>query len=111
MSVKYVLVVMALFFSLASVFAQSNANTKISIHHDQVPLKEVFGDITRKTGFVFTYGNLDDSQNVSIHCEQKALKDVLSQICLQIHAYWKIRDKYIIVKRNSDHSTIERQLS
>ena len=67
MSVKYVLVVMALFFSLASVFAQSNANTKISIHHDQVPLKEVFGDITRKTGFVFTYGNLDDSQNVSIH--------------------------------------------
>lgn len=111
MSVKYVFVVMALFFSLASVSGQSNENARISIHHDHVPLKEVFGDITRKTGFVFTYGNLDDSQTVSIHCEQKALKEVLSQLCFQIQAEWNLRDKYIIVKRKSDSYPRERELT
>jgi len=111
MSIKrsFTLVLTLLWFAVS--FAQVGLTQPIVLECDSQPLKQVFAEITKQTGLIFTYGNFNDSQKVTIKADRKLIKEVLTLLAVEVNADFVIRDKYIIVRPREISSKKERDIS
>src|SRR5438034_9332272 len=89
------------FFVLVLVF-QVSAGSKaqsITLNLKNVPLKKVFKEITRQSGFNFVYNNsmLEQDNPVSIHVNGASVQEVL-KICFKDQTVsYKLLDNTIII--------------
>ncbi|MEZ2443927.1 TonB-dependent receptor [Chitinophaga sp. RCC_12] len=73
---------------------------KISLNVRNVSLKEIFNQITAKTGYDLFYSNqqINDQQKVSLNLKEAALQEVLKAV-LGNGFTWQYRDKVIYIKK------------
>lgn len=73
---------------------------KISLNVRNVSLKEIFNQITAKTGYDLFYSNqqVNDQQKVTLNLKDAALQDVL-KAALGNTFTWQYRDKVIYIKK------------
>lgn len=86
-------------FSIIPASGQLPAD-KISLNVRNVSLKEIFNQITAKTGYDLFYSNqqINDQQKVSLNLKDAALQDVL-KAALGNSFTWQYRDKVIYIKK------------
>ncbi|HSH66997.1 MAG TPA: STN and carboxypeptidase regulatory-like domain-containing protein, partial [Bacteroidia bacterium] len=94
-----------LFCLLFTCFGKLNAQQipylerTVTLHATNQALNEVFNDINSQTGAVFSYTKtVDDRRKVNINCQRKPLRLVLNELLKGTYCTYKIKDKYIIVK-------------
>lgn len=71
----------------------------VSLHHNKVPLSEIFRDITRQTGYTFFYNNqsVHDRQLISADFENTALSTVFEKLLRPEGYNWELRAGKIAV--------------
>lgn len=70
----------------------------VSLHFDKEPVKQVFGEITKQTGLVFSYSSFDDLQRVTIHLDNSPVSVAIQNLEKSCGADMKLKGKYVIVK-------------
>lgn len=78
---------------------QVSLDQRIVLDLEMQPLKQVFAEITKQTGLIFTYGNFNDAQKVTIKADRKPTREVLNLLSTELNADFVMRDKYIIVRQ------------
>ena len=87
-------------------FASHNSlqDTRITLHLQDVSLKQVFNEIEDQSGYSFLLRNNDVNveQNVSIHVENKSIKDILDILFENKNVTYDVKEKKISVYRSTD---------
>ena len=87
-------------------FASHNSlqDTRITLHLQDVSLKQVFNEIEDQSGYSFLLRNNDVNveQNVSIHVENKSIKDILDILFENKNVTYDVKDKKISFYSSTD---------
>lgn len=88
--------IVALFLITTNLQAQSPA---VTLNETDAPLKKVFQDIARQTGFEFVASSavLNASKPITIHVRGQLLSQVLDQLFNDQPLQYQVRDKIIVV--------------
>ena len=100
MTLKMKLTTLLLIVSLFKIQANSySQNTKISISHDQISIRDVFKEIENKSEFRFLYKNkeIDLKRTVSIHVTKENIYDILSRLFKGTSIKYEVLDNRQIV--------------
>ncbi|MBV7533260.1 SusC/RagA family TonB-linked outer membrane protein [Chitinophaga sp. sic0106] len=98
MKLMSVLLLAAVMQVSASTFAQ-----KVTLHTRLMPLRQVFMEIRKQTGYDFVYSSkmLEAATDVVINAENASLEDVLKQCFANQPLSYAIADRTIVVQRNN----------
>ncbi|GAC1312559.1 MAG: TonB-dependent receptor [Mucilaginibacter sp.] len=89
---------------------QTIDNTRISVIADDVPLKDVFNVIEKKTSFVIGYDNaLDVKKHVSIHMSNKTVNEILQQVLKDYRGTISQVDKYHVLIKVEKAPVVQQQ--
>ena len=87
-----------LILGLSTVSASTFSQVRVSIDMKNATLKEVFKEITKVTGYEFVYSNneVESVGKISLHVENKDLRDVLAE-CLKGTQLWYMIENQLVV--------------
>lgn len=103
-------------FVISEAFAlqvKSIEDIYLSVHNDNAPLKEVFGEIEKKTDFGFTYDKsfVNDSQVVTLQLNDASLGDILRAISKQtMLQFRRINSTINVMKRVNSEPPVSEHL-
>ncbi len=81
---------------------QPGIDTPISLHADELPLREVLDQLEEQTGLSFSYSSrlIEDEKIVSIQVEMAALKQVLDLLFSEMSVRYEVVEQQIVIKRS-----------
>lgn len=108
---KTILVMRLTAFLLLTVFMQVSAAglaQKVTLSEQNAPLKKVFREIKKQTGYTFFYstGLLDKSHPVSITVKEEELSRVLDECCRDQPLSYSIVNKTVVIRARKEASFI-----
>ncbi|MBE9518347.1 MAG: carboxypeptidase-like regulatory domain-containing protein, partial [Bacteroidetes bacterium] len=73
----------------------------ITLHTDQVPMKEVLGQIEEQSGLSFSYNSrlIDPEEELSIHVDQVSLEEALSILFKGQRISFEVVEQQVVLKR------------
>lgn len=98
------LTVALLFLSLFQTLANPGfGQEKISLHFEEIPLKQALQEIKKETGFKFLYqsGEIDTRQLVSAAFENQEITKVLDGLLLGLGIHYEIIEKQIVLTKSN----------
>lgn len=108
------LTVVALFTSAFTLFATqaSSQSTKVSIHANQLPAKEVIAEIEKQTEYLFVYNKNEVNVNrlVSLNVSDKPVSEVLNQMFGNTEVAYQLVGKNIsLIKRTIEPEIVQQK--
>ena len=89
-----------LFSIIFQVYATGGYSQKVSIEMKNVPLKTVFKEIQKQTGYYFLYSEelLENTKNVDLFVQNSSLEDALNKCLQKTSLTYSIVEKTIVIK-------------
>lgn len=77
---------------------------KVTVHSENETLENVIKQIEQQTDFLFflNLSDVDKKAQIIINKKESNLEDVLNSMCESINISYTIRNKHVIIKKNSD---------
>lgn len=94
---KYI-VVLWLMCPLKPLFGQDILSVLITLDYTNAKAKTVFQSIHTQSGAIFSYGDFNDEQLITIKAEKLPLKQVISKLEKELNVDVTIKEKYLIVR-------------
>lgn len=100
---KTVIVLISLLCSILEIKSQPNSALDLSItcQFRQAKPKEIFDEISRQSGLIFSYSKLDEGKLMDLSVKDKKVREVLPILEEELNASLMVKGKYIIVKSNN----------
>lgn len=77
------------------------AERPVTLSVDHLTYSEVFKQISVQTGVEFSYSDFDDKKSISVFVRKRPLRTVLDEILDPVGYHYKLKGKYVILKRSS----------
>lgn len=96
MKLTTILLIVSLFRIQANTYSQ---NTKLSLSHDEISIRDVFKEIEQQSEFRFLYKSkeIDLKRTVSIHVKKEKIYDILNRLFKETDTKYEVLDNRQIV--------------
>jgi TonB-linked SusC/RagA family outer membrane protein len=103
LKMKFIILFLSMGLLNLSASISYSQNTKLTLHLNDVTVKDVFNEIERQSEYLFFYYDevLDFEKRVDVHVSQQTIHVLMDELLQSTDATYEINDRQILIKKSN----------